>query len=194
MVRTADSPQTVRATTHVVGPDYFSDDGTLADRRSSPDGSDREAAGRAGGHQPELADTLWPAQNPLGKTMTLRALTFRGPSDVETEVLKSSVVMPNAFVFGFNPERPDARPEHDLHGGAASACRTSGRDPAVRRDHLLLAPRERRPGIGGCGAWTRAPRNRPSPSDRIDSDDGGPTRRRDVQARIIAQAVCSSSR
>src|SRR4029450_4294680 len=57
-----------------------------------------------------MADALWPGLNPLGKTMSMRALTFRGPSDVETDRVEVVGGMPNAVVFGFNPERPDARP------------------------------------------------------------------------------------
>jgi hypothetical protein len=77
-----------------------------------------------------LANALWPGQNPLGKTMSLRMLTFRGESDEQVERVEVVGVTPNAFVGGFNPERPDPRPnlifisEQRAFGGP-------GRDPAA---------------------------------------------------------------
>jgi ABC-type antimicrobial peptide transport system permease subunit len=42
--------------------------------------------------------------------MAFRALSFRGPSDVETDRVEVVGVAPNAFFAGFNPERPNPRP------------------------------------------------------------------------------------
>ena len=130
MVRTADSPQPVRATSYVVGPDYFSTMGLSPIAGRALTVSDRERSGALAVINQNMADALWPGLNPLGKTMSMRALTFRGPSDVETDRVEVVGVMPNAFVFGFNPERPDARPNL-IFTVEQRAFAASGRDPAV---------------------------------------------------------------
>ena len=110
MVRTAGVPQAVRANTHIIGPDYFQTMGLSPTAGRTLTAADRERPGAMAVINQNLADALWPAQSPLGKTMTLRALTFRGLSDVETEGVEVVGVMPNAFVFGFDLERADPRP------------------------------------------------------------------------------------
>ena len=137
MVRTAGVPQAVRANTHIIGPDYFETMGLLPTAGRTLTAADRERPGAMAVINQNLADTLWPAQNPLGKTMTLRALTFRGPSDVETEGVEVVGVLPNAFVFGFDPERLDPRPNM-IFMVEQQAFATSGRNPAVREITFYL--------------------------------------------------------
>jgi macrolide transport system ATP-binding/permease protein len=110
MVRTAGVPEGVRATLHVVGPDYFPTMGLSPKAGRTLDAADRDRPDAMAVINQNLAEALWPGQNPLGKTMTLRALGFRGPSDVETDRVEVVGVAPNAFVAGFNPERPNPRP------------------------------------------------------------------------------------
>jgi predicted permease len=110
MVRAAGAAEAVRATMHVVGPDYFPTMGLSPVAGRTLTVADRERAGAVAMVNQNLADSLWPGQNPLGKTMSLRALTFRGVSDERVEQVAVVGVIPNAFVGGFNPERPDPRP------------------------------------------------------------------------------------
>ena len=174
-------PQAVRATPHVVGPDYFPTMGLSPTAGSNADRSRPGTAGAMAVINQNLADALWPGQNPLGKTMTFRALTFRGPSDVETERVEVVGVMPNAFVFGFNPERPDPRPEPDLHRRSSSAF-ADGRSRSCGPGEITFYLRHGSSdsGIRRLGAWTGAPRNRASHRDRVHPHDGRSTRRRDV--------------
>ena len=110
MVRTAGAAEAVRATVQIVGPDYLSTMGLAATAGRPLTAVDRDRPGALAVINQNLADALWPGQSPLGKTMTFRALNFRGLSDVETERIEVVGVAPNAFVRGFNPERPDPRP------------------------------------------------------------------------------------
>ena len=130
MVRTAGSPQAVRANAHVIGPDYFQTMGLSSTAGRTLTAADRERPGAMAVINQNLADTLWPGQNPLGKTMSLRALTFRGPSDVETERVEVVGVVPNAFVFGFDPERADPRPNL-IFKVEQQVFATNGRNPTV---------------------------------------------------------------
>ena len=130
MVRTAGSPQAVRANAYVIGPDYFQTMGLSSTAGRTLTAADRERPGAMAVINQNLADTLWPGQNPLGKTMSLRALTFRGPSDVETERVEVVGVVPNAFVFGFDPERADPRPNL-IFKVEQQVFATNGRNPTV---------------------------------------------------------------
>lgn len=110
MVRSTQAAEAVRANLHVVGPDYFPTMGRLPTMGRSLNATDRERSDAMAVINQNLADALWPGQNPLGKTMALRALSFNGPSDVETDRVEVVGVAPNAFFAGFNPERPNPRP------------------------------------------------------------------------------------
>jgi predicted permease len=130
MVRTSGASDAVQATVHVVGPDYFPTMGPSLTAGRPLTVADRDRPGTMAVINQNLADALWPGQNALGKTMTFRALTFRGLSDVETDRIEVVGVAPNAFFAGFNPERPNHRPnlvfitEQQLLGGGR-------RDPAA---------------------------------------------------------------
>ncbi len=123
LVRTSGTERAIRATLHVVGPNYFPTMGRLPTIGRSLTAADRERSGAMAVINQNLADALWPGQNPLGKTMALRALSFRGPSETETDGVEVVGVVPNAFFAGFNPERNNFRPnlvfitEQQLLGG-----------------------------------------------------------------------------
>jgi predicted permease len=110
MVRMAGAAEAVQATVHAVGPDYFATMGLSPTAGRTLDAADRDRPGAMAVINQNLADALWPGQTPLGKTMTFRPLTFRGLADVKTDRLEVVGVVPNAFVAGFNPERPNPRP------------------------------------------------------------------------------------
>ena len=137
MVRTAGVPQAVRANTHIIGPDYFQTMGLLPAAGRTLTAADRERPGAMAVINQNLADALWPGQSPLGKTVTLRALTLRGLSDVETEGVEVVGVVPNAFVFGFDPERPDPRPNL-IFMVEQQVFANPGRNPAVREITFYL--------------------------------------------------------
>jgi len=110
LVGTAGAVETVRATVHTVGPDYFRLMGLPSVAGRTLTAVDRDRPGAMAVINQYMAEALWPGQDPLGKTMTFRGLTFRGPTAVENERVEVVGVVPNAFVGGFNPERPDPRP------------------------------------------------------------------------------------
>jgi predicted permease len=110
LVGAAGAVDTVRATVHTVGPDYFRLMGIPPIAGRTLSAADRDRPGAMVMINQYMADALWPGQDPLGKTMTIRGLTFRGATEVENERVEVVGVVPNAFVGGFNPERPDPRP------------------------------------------------------------------------------------
>jgi predicted permease len=130
LVHTEGTAEAVSATLHVVGPDYFPTMGRLPTTGRSLMAADRNRSGALAVINQNLADALWPGQNPLGKTMTFRALSFRGPSDVETDRVEVVGVAPNAFYAGFNPERPNPRPNL-IFIAEQRAFEASRRDPAA---------------------------------------------------------------
>jgi predicted lysophospholipase L1 biosynthesis ABC-type transport system permease subunit len=62
--------------------------------------------------------------------MTFRSVNFRGPTGTQTDRVEVVGVAPNAFVTGFNPERPDPRPNLAFIV-EQRAFATSRRDPAA---------------------------------------------------------------
>ncbi len=130
MVRTADTPQAVQATVHVVGPEYFQTMGLSPTLGRTLTAGDRDRPDPMAVINQNLADALWPGQSPIGRTMTFRALTFGGVSNVQIERVEVAGVTPNAFVTGFNPERPDARPNL-IFIAEQRAFATERRDPAA---------------------------------------------------------------
>jgi putative ABC transport system permease protein len=130
MISTAGRAEAVRATLHVVGSDYFATMGRLPTMGRSLSAADRDRPGAMAVVNQNLADALWPGQDPLGKTMTFRAVSFRGPSDVETDRVEVVGVAPNAFFAGFNPERPTPRPNL-VFIAEQRAFEQSRRDPAA---------------------------------------------------------------
>jgi predicted permease len=131
MVRAIGRAEAVRATLHVVGPDYFPTMGRLPTVGRSLNASDRDRSGAMAVINQNLADALWPGQSPLGKTMALRAQGFRGPSNVETDRVEVVGVAPNAFFAGFNPERPNPRPNLVFIAEQQAFDEDSRRDPAA---------------------------------------------------------------
>jgi hypothetical protein len=99
---------------HVVGPDYFTVLGLSPTLGRTLEPEDRRRSEAVAVVNQNVADVLWPGQNPIGQTMVF---------GVEQQLVEIVGVVPNAFVAGFNPERPDARPnlvfapEHHAFGG-----------------------------------------------------------------------------
>lgn len=110
MVRGTGATDSVRASLHVVGPEYFSTMGLSLAAGRPLTAADRDRPAAMAVINQNMADALWPGGDALGKTMTFKELSLRGPSDVETERVEVVGVAPRAFVAGFNPERPDPRP------------------------------------------------------------------------------------
>jgi predicted permease len=115
-LRTLGSAPPAQATVQGVGPDYFKVLGlrVIAGRTLEPDDHARAAAVAVVNQN--LADALWPGQDAVGQTMQ------SGPDRESVEIVG---VVANAFVAGFNPERPEAKPnfafvpEQSVSGGLA---------------------------------------------------------------------------
>ena len=129
MVRGTGATDSVRASLHVVGPEYFSTMGLSLAAGRPLTAADRDKPAAMAVINQNMADALWPGGDALGKTMTFKELSLRGPSDVETERVEVVGVAPRAFVAGFNPERPDPRPNLAFIV-EQRAFATSRRDPA----------------------------------------------------------------
>ena len=86
-----------------IGPDYLKMLGLrlIAGRALERRRSSRRDAGR--GRQSERGRCLWPGQVAVGQTMLF------GPERQAVEIVG---VVANAFVIGFNPERPDPKPNY----------------------------------------------------------------------------------
>jgi putative ABC transport system permease protein len=130
MVHTPGGANPARATVHIVGPDYFPTIGLSLTAGRALGAADRERTDAMAVINQNLADALWPGQSPLGKTMTFRSVNFRGLTGAETDRVEVIGVAPNAFVTGFNPERPDPRPNLAFIV-EQRAFATSRRDPAA---------------------------------------------------------------
>jgi predicted permease len=91
------------ATSFPVGPDYLEVFGLrlMAGRALQPD--DHARATPVAVVNQNLADALWPGQAAVGQTMQF------GPGRQRIEIVG---VVANAFVAGFNPERPEAKPNY----------------------------------------------------------------------------------
>jgi macrolide transport system ATP-binding/permease protein len=101
--RTPGSGLPAIATVYPVGPDYLTVFGLrlIAGRALQPD--DYTAATRVAVVNQNLADALWPGRAAVGQTMQF------GPERQRIEIVG---VVANAFVAGFNPERPEAKPSY----------------------------------------------------------------------------------
>jgi predicted lysophospholipase L1 biosynthesis ABC-type transport system permease subunit len=101
--RTLGSAPPAIATLYPVGPDYLKVFGLrlLAGRALQPD--DYAGATAVAVVNQNLADALWPGQAAVGQTMQF------GPERQRVEIVG---VVANAFVAGFNPERPEPRPNY----------------------------------------------------------------------------------
>src|SRR4029450_4362241 len=85
MVRGTGATDSVRASLHVVGPEYFSTMGLSLAAGRPLTAADRDRPAAMAVINQNMADALWPGGDALGKTMTFKELSLRGPSDVETE-------------------------------------------------------------------------------------------------------------
>jgi putative ABC transport system permease protein len=100
-VRTPGSAPPAVATVYDVGPDYIKVFGLrlIAGRALEPD--DYSGPPAVAVVNQNLADALWPGHAAVGQTMQV------GPDRRNVEVVG---IVANAFVAGFNPERPEAKP------------------------------------------------------------------------------------
>ena len=98
-VQAGTQPQVV--TMHVVGPDYLRTLGVPLIAGRSLIAADRDRVNGVAMINENLANGLWPAQPAVGHVMTF------GAGQQSVEVVG---VVRNAYVTGFNPERPDAHP------------------------------------------------------------------------------------
>jgi len=130
MVSTPGGTNAARATVHIVGPNYFPAMGLSLTSGRALSTADRDRPDAMAVINQNLADMLWPGQSPLGKTMTFRTVSFRGPTGTGTDQVEVVGVAPNAFVTGFNPERPDPRPNLAFIV-EQRAFATGRRDPAA---------------------------------------------------------------
>jgi len=89
------------ATVHLVGPDYLKVIGLTPTVGRALDEEDRRRSGAVAVINQNLAAALWHGQNAVAQTM------LYGAAQQPVEIVG---VVPNAFVAGFNPERPDAKP------------------------------------------------------------------------------------
>jgi predicted permease len=103
-VRALDSPQPALASVYAVGPDYLETLGLRLLSGRTLELDDRSRPTAVALVNQNVADTLWPGQSAVGQVMLF------GAGRQRVEIVG---VVANAFVAGFNPERPDARP-HDV--------------------------------------------------------------------------------
>jgi predicted permease len=89
-------------TMHVVGADYLQTLGVSLSAGRSLTTEDRNRAGGVAMINENLANSLWPGQPAVGRLMTY------GAGQQPVEIVG---VVRNAYVTGFNPERPDMHPK-----------------------------------------------------------------------------------
>jgi macrolide transport system ATP-binding/permease protein len=101
--RTLGSVPPARTTVYAVGPDYLEVLGLRLVTGRALERDDHTRATAVAVVNQNLADALWPGQSAVGQTMLF------GPDRRSIEVVG---VVANAFVAGFNPERPDPKPNY----------------------------------------------------------------------------------
>ena len=101
--RTPGSGLPAIATVYPVGPDYLKVFGLRLIAGRALQADDYTAATRVAVVNQNLADALWPGRAAVGQTMQF------GPERQRIEIVG---VVANAFVAGFNPERPEAKPSY----------------------------------------------------------------------------------
>jgi predicted permease len=93
----------VPASFFVIGPDYIKALGLRLTAGRPLELDDRARPTPVAVVNQNVADALWPGQAAVGQTMLL------GPERQAVEIVG---VVANAFVIGFNPERPDPKPNY----------------------------------------------------------------------------------
>ena len=101
--RTLGSVPPARATVYAVGPDYLEVLGLRVVAGRALERDDHARATPVAVVNQNLADALWPGQVAVGQTMLF------GPDRQSIDVVG---VVANAFVAGFNPERPEPKPNY----------------------------------------------------------------------------------
>jgi predicted permease len=101
--RTLGSMPPARATVYAVGPDYLEVLGLRLVAGRTLERDDHARANAVAVVNQNLADALWPGQVAVGQTMLF------GRDGQSIEIVG---VVANAFVVGFNPERPDPKPNY----------------------------------------------------------------------------------
>jgi predicted permease len=114
-VRALGSSQSMLASVYAVGPDYLNVLGLRLISGRTLGLDDRSRPTAVALVNQNVADALWPGQSAVGQTMLF------GPERQNVEIVG---VVANAFVGGFNPERPNSKPndvfvsEQAVLGGA----------------------------------------------------------------------------
>jgi predicted permease len=101
--RTLGSVPPARATVYAVGSDYLEVLGLRLVAGRALERDDHARSTPVAVVNQNLADALWPGQVAVGQTMLF------GPNRQSIEIVG---VVANAFVTGFNPERPDPKPNY----------------------------------------------------------------------------------
>jgi macrolide transport system ATP-binding/permease protein len=100
-LRTLGSAPPATATVYPIGPDYLKVLGLRVTAGRALEPADHSRATVVAIVNQNLADVLWPGRSAVGEMMLF------GPERQRVEVVG---VVANAFVGGFNPERPDPKP------------------------------------------------------------------------------------
>jgi putative ABC transport system permease protein len=100
-VRAPGSSPPALASVYVVGPDYLNVLGLRLVSGRALEFDDRSRPTAVALVNQNVAETLWPGQSAVGKTMLFGS---------ERQSVEIVGVVANAFVGGFNPERPNPRP------------------------------------------------------------------------------------
>jgi hypothetical protein len=139
-MRTLGSAPPVMATAYPVGPDYLKVLGLRITAGRALEPADHSRATVVAIVNQNLADVLWPGRSAVGETMLF------GPERQSVEVIG---VVANAFVGGFNPERPDPKPNfvfvpQQVAPGDSTASRSARgqatpSEPVAWRGHALRA-------------------------------------------------------
>lgn len=101
LVRAPGSSQATRASVYAIGPDYLETLGLHLTAGRTLELDDRARPTAVALVNQNVADALWAGQSAVGQTMRIGA---------ERQNVEVVGVVANAFVGGFNPERPDPRP------------------------------------------------------------------------------------
>jgi predicted permease len=101
LVRALRASPAARASVYAIGPDYLETLGLRLTAGRTLELDDRARPTAVALVNQNVAEALWPGQSAVGRTMLLGA---------ERQNVEIVGVVANAFVAGFNPERPDPRP------------------------------------------------------------------------------------
>jgi len=117
LARTTGSAPPTIVTTFPVGPDYLKALGLRVIAGRGLDDDDHSRSNAVAVVNQNLADALWPGRSPVGQTMVA------GRDGQKVEIVG---VVANAFVAGFNAERPEPKPNYAFVPDQRSAWQSAG--------------------------------------------------------------------